>query len=146
MQPTAHRKVALKASIVTPLLLLSLVLPGCSRAGEALDQARELQEQVDELQEQVDSIRWCSDVTRLAVAVDTANPVAARNLVDALERSGPDHLNADVEVVRAAVQEIEAGDAVAEDLPSDDVNAAVARLVDAVEKGCADAVDAEFGN
>ena len=136
----------MKPHIVTPVLVLALVLSGCGQAGEALDQARELQEQVDELQEQVDSIRWCSDVTRLAVAVDTANPEAARNLVDALERSGPDHLQEDVGVVRNTVEAIEAGNAEAADLPNDEVTAAMARLVDAVETGCADAVDSEFGN
>ncbi len=136
----------MKARIITPCLLLFLVLSACSQAGEALDQARDLQEQARELQEQVENIRWCSDVARLAAAVETANPEAARNLVDALQRSGPADLQADVEVVDAAVRAIEAGNAAAEDLPSADVNAAVQRLLDAVEQRCADAVGSEFGN
>lgn len=130
----------MRARIVTPLLLIALALSGgCSQAGGALDQARELKDKVD-------SIRWCSDVIRLAAAVNTANPEAARNLVDALERSGPADIAADVDVVDAAVQEIEAGDAEAKDLPSDDVNEAMGRLVDAVEQRCEGEVTTEFGN
>lgn len=129
----------MKARVVTPILLLALVVSGCSQAGDAFNQARELQESVE-------NIRWCSDVVRLATAVSTANPEAARNLVDALERTAPDDLDADVEVVRAAVREIEAGEAEASDLPRDDVNAAVERLMNAVEQRCAGEVDAEFGD
>ncbi len=127
------------ARSVAPLLLLVLTLSGCSQAGDALDQAQGLKDKVD-------NIRWCSDVVRLAAAVNTANPEAARNLVDALERSAPEDLAPDVQEVRAAVREIEVGDAKAKDLPSDDVNAAVGRLVDAVEQRCAGEVGEEFGN
>lgn len=115
-----------------------LLLAGCSQAGEVLDQARDLQEQVG-------NIRWCTDVVRLAAAVDTANAEAARNLVDALNRSGPEDIGDDVAVVEAAVKEIEAGDAPAEDLRRDDVTAAMERLVAAVEERCAGQVDEEFG-
>lgn len=129
----------MKSRIVTPFLLLALVLSGCGQAGEVLDQARDLQESVD-------NIRWCSDVARLGAAVETANAEAARNLVDALVRSGPEDIQADVEVVDAAVREIEAGNAEAADLNSGDVNAAMTRLVDAVEQRCAGQLDAEFGS
>lgn len=129
----------MKTRIVAPFLLLLLVLSGCSQAEGALDQARDLRDKVE-------SVRWCSDVVRLAAAVDTANPEAARNLVDVLERTGPEDLDSDVEVVRVAVREIEAGDAKAKDLSSDDVNAAMGRLVDAVEQRCGGEVGAQFGN
>lgn len=128
---TAHR-------IVAPLLLLALALTGCSQAGDALDQARGLQDKVD-------SIRWCSDVVRLAAAVETANAEAARNLVDALERSGPEDLAADVEVVRDQVESIEAGDVKASKLASKDVKAAVERLLDQVEERCEGEVISQFG-
>lgn len=129
----------MKTRIVAPFLLLLLVLSGCSQAEGALDQARDLRDKVE-------SVRWCSDVVRLAAAVDTANPEAARNLVDVLERTAPEDLDSDVEVVRVAVREIEAGDAKAKDLSSDDVNAAMGRLVDAVEQRCGGEVGAQFGN
>jgi len=121
----------LRIRFVVPLLLLAVALSACSQATGALDQVRDLQEQVE-------SVRWCSDVARLASAVETANVEAARNLVDVLERTAPEDLAADVEVVRGAVEEIEAGNAKASDLPSDDVNAAVERLLTAVEERCAD--------
>ena len=104
-----------------------------------LDQARGLQEQVE-------NIRWCSDVVRLATAVDTANAEAARNLVDVLERTAPEDLAEDVEVVRAAVREVEAGAIEAKDLARDDVRAAVQRLVDAVNERCDGELNAELGN
>jgi PBP1b-binding outer membrane lipoprotein LpoB len=125
--------------MVAPLLMLPLMLSGCSQAGDALDQARDLKDKVE-------SVRWCSDVVRLAAAVNSANPEAARNLVDALERSAPEDLDADVEVVRAAVRKIEAGKTRAKDLPSDDVNAATGRLIDAVEQRCEGEVSSQFGN
>ena len=123
--------------LLAPFLLFVLALSGCSQAGDALDQARDLQDKVE-------SIRWCSDVVRLATAVDTANAEAARNLVDALERSGPEDLAEDVEVVRAQVRKIEAGDAKARNLASKDVKAAVGRLVDAVEQRCEGEVTSQF--
>ena len=129
----------MKTRIVAPLVLLLVVLSGCGQAEGALDQARDLKDKVE-------SVRWCSDVVRLAAAVNTANPEAARNLVDVLERTAPEDLDADVEVVRAAVREIEAGDAKAKDLPSDDVNAAMGRLVDAVEQRCDGEVGVQFSN
>ncbi len=129
----------MRARIVAPLLLLVLALAGCGQAEGALDQARSLQEKID-------NVRWCSDVVRLAAAVDSANPEAARNLVDALERTGPEDLTADVEVVRTAVEKIEAGDTEAKDLPSKKVNAAVERLTDAVEARCAGEIGSQFSN
>ncbi|WP_296666409.1 hypothetical protein [Demequina sp.] len=116
-------------ALVVPFIL---VLTGCS--------------QIQEVQSQVDNIRWCSDVLRLASAVSTSNAEAARNLVDALERSAPADLEADVEVVRSKVEEIEAGDATPTDLPSDDVNDAVGRMVDAVGERCQGEVDQELSN
>jgi DNA-binding FrmR family transcriptional regulator len=120
----------LPARIVAPFLLLVLALSGCSQAGDALDQARDLQQKVE-------NVRWCSDVVRLASAVRSENAEAARNLVDALKRSAPEDLAADVQVVRATVRKIEAGEADAADLPSNKVNAAVRRLLDAAEQRCA---------
>jgi PBP1b-binding outer membrane lipoprotein LpoB len=126
------------ARVAAPLFLV-LLLSGCSQAGNVLEQARGLQEQVE-------SIRWCSDVVRLATAVETTNPAAASNLVAALERTAPDDLAADVKVVRAAVQEIEAGDAQPEDLQRDDVTSAVERLVNAMNQRCAGEIEQELDN
>jgi PBP1b-binding outer membrane lipoprotein LpoB len=119
-------------------VIAALVLGGCSQAGDVLDQARDLQEQVG-------NIRWCTDVVRLSAAVETANAEAARNLVDALNRSGPEDIGQDVAVVETVVKEIEAGDAPADDLGRDDVTAAMERLVEAVEQRCAGQVEEEFG-
>jgi outer membrane murein-binding lipoprotein Lpp len=126
------------ARILAAVVVSVFVLAGCSQAGEVLDQARDLQEQGG-------NIRWCTDVVRLAAAVDTANAEAARNLVDALNRSGPEDIGQDVAVVEAVVKEVEAGDAPAEDLRRDDVTAAMERLVEAVDQRCAGQVDEEFG-
>ncbi len=122
----------MKTRMVALVVPFILVLTGCS--------------QIQEVQSQVDNIRWCSDVLRLASAVSTSNAEAARNLVDALERSAPADLEADVEVVRSKVEEIEAGDATPTDLPSDDVNDAVGRMVDAVGERCQGEVDQELSN
>ncbi len=122
----------MKTRTLAPLLTIVLVLAGCS--------------QIQEFQGQIDSVRWCSDVLRLAAAVDTANPEAARNLVDALDRSGPEDLADDVGVVRAKVEEIEAGEAEAKDLPSEDVKDAVSRLVDEVDARCQGEIDEELGS
>lgn len=142
----------MRTRTVTPLLL-GLLLLGCSAADEALGQARDMQEQAGELvdqaremQEQVDNIRWCSDVVRLATAVDTTNAVASRDLVDALVRTGPEFLAADVSVVDATVRRIEAGDVGAEALRDDEVTGAVERLLQEVEQGCTGAAGAGIGD
>ena len=124
---------------IVAVLTSTLLLAGCGQAGDVIDQARDLQDQVG-------NIRWCTDVVRLATALETTNAEAARNLVDALNRSGPEELSADVAVVEAAVEEVEAGDAEVAALQREDVKAAVERLVDAVETGCAGQVEEEFGD
>lgn len=139
------------ARVIATVLLLG-VLGGCGAASGVVDQARDIQEQAGEvigqareIQEQIDGIRWCTDVLRLATAVETTNVEASRNLVDALVRSGPEALAADVAVVDATVRDIEAGRAGADALGNDDVASAVERLTGAVEQGCADGA-VQFGS
>ncbi|MDN4486851.1 hypothetical protein QQX10_01585 [Demequina sp. SYSU T00039] len=111
-----------RSALLSLPVALALALTGCS--------------QIQEFRGQIDDIRWCSDVVRLAAAVDSANAEAARNLVDALDRSGPEDLADDVGVVRSVVEDIEAGIAEATALTEDEVTSAVGRLVDQVEERC----------